>query len=115
MATRGEAEPGYAAKDVNEVYVWQPVVRPLRNWVEGSSECEDDGERGDGGEEQRSAGEVVVALEVEGKRDSGETVGGEEAVDGEGAHPAIDVGSGDAAKSEDCYRERGEDAGDEDS
>ncbi len=57
---------------------------------------------------------MVVALEVDGERDGGEAVGCEEAVDGERAHPAVDVGAGNSAECEDYDGECGEEAGDED-
>ena len=44
--------------------------------------------------------ELGVAAEVEGERDSHQHVDGEESVDGEGAHPAVDVGAGGAAGGE---------------
>jgi len=53
---------------------------------------------------------VVVALEVKRKRDGRESVGGKEAVDGKGAHPAVDVSASYAAEGEDRYRQSCENA-----
>ena len=89
----GDEVPGHAAENVGEVEVREKVIGGGGDWVEGSGEGEEYGEYGGDGEQQVGAGEVVIAVEVEGQRNGSETVGGEESVDGEGAHPSVDVGA----------------------
>jgi hypothetical protein len=113
-ASFGDGEPGGAAEDVGEVDVGEPVVWTLGYGIERAGEGEEHRGRGGYGEQQGAGGEVVVAFEVDGQRDAGEAVGCDEAVDGEGAHPAVDVGAGDAAQGEDADGKRGEKAGDKD-
>lgn len=115
MVAGGDGEPCHAAENVGEVDVGEPVVGSLGYGIESAGEGEEHREGGGDGEKQRAVGETVFALEVDGERDGGEAVGGEEAVDGEGAHPAVDVGAGDSAECEDDDGECGEEAGDEDS
>lgn len=93
LVAGGDEVPGHAAENVGEVEVREEVVGGSGDRVEGSGEGEEDGEYSGHREQQVGAGEVVIAVEVEGQRNGSETVGGEESVDGEGAHPSVDVGA----------------------
>lgn len=56
----------------------------------------------------------MAAFEVDWKRDGGQPIGGDKAIDGERAHPSIDVRAGDASKGEDCHWNRHDEADEED-
>jgi hypothetical protein len=97
VAAGRDREPRYAAEDVGQVDVGEPVVGAIRYWVQRAGQCKEHRQSRRDGEQQWGVGEGVVALEVDRQRDGGEAVGGDEAVDGERAHPAVDVGAFDAA------------------
>jgi len=97
VATCCDCEPRHAADYVGEIHVWEPVVGAVRYGVERAREREKHRRCCCDGDEQRHFREGVVALEVDRERDRGEAIGGDEAIDGERAHPTVDICSGYAS------------------
>lgn len=107
----GDGEPAECDGEIGGVDVREVAQRRRWDGVEVAGHGEEHREGSGGSEEDGADGEASLLAAMEEESDGDHAVGGEEGVDGEGAHPAVDVSAGGVVEGEARGRQEGEDGG----